>query len=335
MANAESALDFRQPPFLIALYCTNIYWLMTSSSKNTRIAIIGVGAVGSTTAYTLLLRERMDELVLIDANKAKAIGDALDMNHGLPFLGKAEVWAGGYEDCRDADIIIITAGVSQRTGESRIDLLKRNVAIFESITDEILKSGTNGIFLIASNPVDIMSYFTWKKSGFPFERVIGSGTLLDSSRFRYLVGEKLNIDSRSIHAHIIGEHGDSELPLWSLANISGAEILLSEEEREEVFINTRDAAYKIIEAKGATYYAIALALDRICTAILKNEAAILNVSTLLNDYFGINDVYLGVPCIVDNTGVREKLTLDISDHEKRLLHQSANKLTSIIQSISM
>ena len=308
---------------------------MTSSFKKTRIAIVGVGAVGSTTAYTLLLRERMDELVLIDANKAKAIGDALDMNHGVPFVGKASVWAGSYKDCRDADIIIITAGVSQQPGESRVDLLKRNVAIVESITDEILKSGTNGIILVASNPVDIMSYFTWKKSGFPFERVIGSGTLLDSARFRYLIGQKLNLDPRSIHAHIVGEHGDSELPLWSVANISGGDILLTEQEREEIFINTRDAAYKIIESKGATYYAIALALDRICTAIVKNEAAILNVSTLLTDYFGIGDVYLGIPCVVDSTGIREKLTLQINDHEKELLHKSADKLRALIKSITV
>lgn len=295
--------------------------------------VIGVGAVGSTTAYTLLLRERMDELVLIDANNAKAIGDALDMNHGLPFLGKAKVWAGNYEDCMEADIIIITAGAAQRPGETRIDLLKRNVAIFESITGEVLKYNSDGILLIASNPVDIMSYFTWKRSGWSAHRVIGSGTLLDSSRLRYLIGSKLGIDSRSIHAHIIGEHGDSELALWSLANIAGSEILLTEEEKREIFTNTRDAAYKIIEAKGATYYAIALALDRICTAILKNEAAVLNVSTLLNDYHGVNDVYLGVPCIVDRTGVRETLTLQIDNKEKLLLHKSAEKLRGLIQSI--
>jgi L-lactate dehydrogenase len=307
----------------------------TPISKKTRIVIIGSGAVGSTTAFTLLLRERMDELVLIDANRNKAIGDALDMNHGLPFLGKAKIWAGSYEDCSDADIIIITAGAAQRLGESRIDLLKRNVAIFENITDEILKHNSNGILLIASNPVDIMSYFIWKKSEFPFQRIIGSGTLLDSARFRYLIGDKLNIDSRSIHAHIIGEHGDSELPLWSLANISGADILLKSDERQEIFNNTRDAAYKIIEAKGATYYAIALALDRICTAILRNEAAILNVSTLLTDYHGVSDVYLGVPCIVDNSGVRETLTLQINDEEKQLLHKSANKLKELIRSIAM
>lgn len=301
--------------------------------KKTRIAIIGVGAVGSTTAYTLLLRERMDELVLIDANKEKAIGDALDMNHGLPFVGKAEVWAGDYADCAGADIIVITAGAAQKQGESRIDLLKRNVAIFRSITDEVLKYNQDGILLIASNPVDIMSYFTLQKSGWPSHRVIGSGTLLDSARFRYLIGDKLTIDPRSVHAHIIGEHGDSELPLWSLANIAGSEILLDEKDRQSIFENTRDAAYRIIQAKGATYYAIALALDRICTAILRNEASVLNVSTLLQDYHGVSDVYLGVPCIVDRTGIREVLKLTMNEEEKNLLHQSAGKLKALISSL--
>lgn len=308
---------------------------MTSTAKKTRIVIIGIGAVGSTTAYTLLLRSRMDELVLIDANEKKAIGDALDMNHGLPFVGKAKIWAGTYEDCREADIIIITAGAAQKPGESRVDLLKRNVAIFERITDDVLNYNTDGILLIASNPVDVMSYFTWKKSGWPVQRIIGSGTLLDSARFRYLIGDTLNIDPRSVHAHIIGEHGDSELPLWSLANIAGTEIQLSEADKQEIFINTRDAAYRIIEAKGATNYAIALALDRICTAILRNEAAVLNVSTLLTDYHGVHDVYLGVPCIVDRSGVREVLSLRITDEEKQLLHKSADKLKGLIQSIAL
>jgi L-lactate dehydrogenase len=308
---------------------------MASFSKPTRIVVIGVGAVGSTTAYTLLLRERVDELVLIDANKEKAIGDALDMNHGLAFLGKAKVWAGDYEDCEDADIVIITAGVAQRPGESRVDLLKRNVAIFESITNEVLKYNKNGILLIATNPVDIMSYFTWKKSGWPSHCVIGSGTLLDTARFRYLIGDKLAMDPRSVHAHIIGEHGDSELPVWSLANIAGSNIPLNPETREEIFHHTRDAAYRIIEAKGATYYAIALALDRICTAILKNEAAVLNVSTLLHDYYGLNDVYLGVPCIVDRSGVREILQLNINEEEQEMLRKSANKMKELINFISL
>lgn len=308
---------------------------MSLTNKKSRIVIIGAGAVGSTTAYTLLLRERMDELVLIDANKEKAIGDALDMSHGLPFLGQSKVWAGNYEDCRGADIIIITAGAAQRDGESRIDLLKRNVAIFESITTEVLKHNTDGILLIASNPVDIMSYFTWKKSGWPTNRIIGSGTLLDSARFRYLIGEKLNIDSRSVHAHIIGEHGDSELPLWSLSNVAGSGLSLSNEDKDEIFSNTKNAAYQIIKAKGATFYAIALALDRICTAILHNEASVLNVSTLLQDYHGVSDVFLGVPCIVDRNGIREVLELEITAEEKNLLEQSATKLKDIIGSVSM
>ena len=297
--------------------------------------VIGVGAVGSTTAYTLLLRERMDELVLIDANRAKAIGDALDMNHGLAFLGKAKVWAGDYKDCDRADIIIITAGVAQKPGESRVDLLKRNVAIFESITDQVLQFNKDGILLIASNPVDVMSFFTWKKSGWPWQRVIGSGTLLDTARFRFLIGENLAIDPRSVHAHIIGEHGDSELPVWSHANLAGSAIELSEEDKLNIFHSTRDAASRIIETKGATYYAIALALDRICTAILKNEASVLNVSTLLNNYHGISDVYLGLPCIVDRSGVREVLKMNINETEQQLLHQSSDKIKNLIRSISM
>jgi L-lactate dehydrogenase len=308
---------------------------MASVSKKTRIVIIGVGAVGSTTAYTLLLRERADELVLIDANKEKAIGDALDMNHGMAFLGKAKVWAGDYDDCASADIVIVTAGVAQKPGESRVDLLKRNVAIFQSITDEVLKYNKDGILLIASNPVDVMSYFTWKKSGWPSQRVIGSGTLLDTARFRYLIGDKLTIDPRSVHAHIIGEHGDSELPVWSHANLAGAEIEMAKDDKEEIFHNTRDAAYRIIEAKGATFYAIALALDRICTAILKNEAAVLNVSTLLSDYQGISDVYLGVPCIVDRNGVRQVLHLNLNEGEKALLHKSGDKMKDLIRYISL
>jgi len=198
----------------------------------------------------------------------------------------------------------------------------------------VLKYNTDGILIIASNPVDVMSYFTWRRSGWAARRIIGSGTLLDSARFRYLISEQLQIDSRSVHAHIIGEHGDSELPLWSLANVAGTALTLSEEQKESIFTNTRDAAYKIIEAKGSTYYAIALALDRICTAILRNEAAVLNVSTLLTDYHGVSDVYLGVPCIVDRSGVRGTLTLTISEKEKELLHASANKLQGVIQSIT-
>ncbi|GBF76907.1 L-lactate dehydrogenase [Paenibacillus sp. 598K] len=301
--------------------------------KKTRVVVIGVGMVGSTTAYTLLLRERADELVMIDVDHNKAVGDALDMNHGMPFIGHTEVWAGTYEDCKGADIIIITAGSAQKPGETRTALLKRNVAIYESIISEVLKYNDDGILLLATNPVDIMSYFSLKKSGWPVNRVIGSGTLLDSARFRYLIGEELKLDPRSVHGHIIGEHGDSELPVWSLVNVAGAPVELDEQTREKLFVNTRDAAYQIIEAKGATYYAIGLALDRIVTAILRDEAAVLNVSTLLQDYHGVSDVYLGVPCVVDRQGVRQVMDIALSEDERQLLHKSADKLKDLIRSI--
>jgi len=303
--------------------------------KKRKIVVIGTGAVGSTTAYTLFLRNRMEELVLIDANQAKAAGDALDMNHGIPYVGGTKLWAGNYSDCVDADIIIITAGAAQKPGETRTDLLKRNADIFDSIIQQILPYNNTAILLIATNPVDIMSYVALKKSGWPVHRVIGSGTLLDSARFRYLLGQELQIDPRSVHAHIIGEHGDSELPVWSLANVAGVDLVLPEETKENIFVKTRDAAYEIIEAKGSTYYAIALALDRIVTAILEDEGAVLNVSTLLDQYHGVSDVYLGVPCIVDSSGVRQALELTLTDHEKQLFQQSANKLKSLIDSLEL
>lgn len=305
-------------------------------TANTRkLVMIGTGAVGSTTAYTLFLRNRVDELVLIDANQAKAAGDALDMNHGIPFVGGTKLWAGTYADCVGADIIIITAGAAQKPGETRTALLQRNADIFDSIIKQILPYNQDAILLIATNPVDIMSYVALKKSGWPVNRVIGSGTLLDSGRFRYLIGKQLKIDPRSVHAHIIGEHGDSELPVWSLANVAGVDLELDDEVKENLFLRTRDAAYEIIEAKGSTYYAIALALDRIVTAIFDDEGAVLNVSTLLDNYNGVSDVYLGVPCIVDRSGVRQPLELTLTDEEQELFEQSANKLKALIESLNL
>lgn len=301
--------------------------------KPIKIAVIGTGFVGSTAAYTLLLRQRMSELVLIDINRDKAIGDVLDMNHGLPFIGGVKVWAGDYADCAGADIIVITAGAAQRPGETRLDLLKRNVAIMGDIIENVTRHNRDGIMLIAINPVDIMSYYAWKKSKWPVERVIGTGTLLDSARFRYLIGEKLQVDPRSVHAHIIGEHGDSELPVWSRANIAGEDLRLSSEDKERIFQQTRDAAYQIIQSKGATYYAIALAIDRICTAILHHESSVLTVSTLLDNYHGISDVYLGVPCVINRSGVREVLELTLSDQEIELLKHSADTLKEQIKNI--
>ncbi len=306
-----------------------------SVSKPHRVVVIGTGAVGATTAYTLLLRNRMSELVFIDANKDLALGEALDMNHGLPFVGGVKLWAGDYSDCKDADIIIIAAGSNQRPGETRIDLLNRNAAIFDDIIKSITKYNNHGILLIATNPVDILSYVSWKKSGWPANRVIGSGTLLDSARFRYLIGKHKEIDPRSIHAHIIGEHGDSELPVWSLANVAGAGIDFEQAEREDIFNSTKNAAYEIINAKGSTSYAIALALDRIVAAILQNEHAVLNVSSLLDDYHGISDVYLGVPSIVGREGIREKLQIPLNAQEEELLRASAQKLKDQIAQLNI
>src|SRR5690606_8467881 len=231
--------------------------------------------------------------------------------------------------------IIITAGAAQRPGETRTDLLKRNADMFDSIIKQILHYNQEAILLIATNPVDIMAYVTLKKSGWPVHRVIGSGTLLDSARFRYLLGKELKIDPRSVHAHIIGEHGDSELPVWSLANVAGVDLELADDTKQNIFTNTRDAAYEIIEAKGSTYYAIALAIDRIVTAIFDDEGAVLNVSTLLDNYHNVSDVYLGVPCIVDRRGVRQTLELTLTEQEQLLFEQSAKKLKSLISSLEL
>lgn len=301
--------------------------------KPSRAVIIGAGAVGTTTAYTLLLRKRVAEIVLIDVNHDKAVGEALDMNHGLPFVGGVKVWAGDYSDCKGADIIIVTAGASQKPGETRLDLLKKNAYIFNEIVQNITKYNQDGIILIATNPVDILSYVTLKVSGFPANRIIGSGTLLDSARYRYLLGKHKHIDPRSIHAHIIGEHGDSEVPIWSLANVAGVGLDINDEDKHQIFDSTKNAAYEIINAKGATFYAIALALDRIVTAILQDQSAVLNVSTLLQDYNGVSDVFLGVPCVVDRTGVREVLDLPLNDEEKALFLKSADKLKSEIATL--
>lgn len=300
----------------------------------TKIVVIGAGAVGSTTAYTLFLRARASELVLIDINHEKVRGDVLDMNHGLPFTSGVKITVGSYADCAGADIVLITAGAAQRPGESRQDLLERNVNIFKEIVANVVQYSQDCILLIATNPVDVLSYFAFTVSGFPKNRVIGSGTLLDSARFRYLIGHHLHVDPRSVHAHIIGEHGDSELPVWSRTNVAGVPVNLDATMRQALFQDTRHAAYEIIAAKGATYYAIALALDRICAAILNDEASVMTVSTLVEGYCGINDVFLGLPCIVGRQGIREIVDLQLAPKEVHQLQESAALLKARIQSVS-
>ncbi|KRW92454.1 lactate dehydrogenase [Alicyclobacillus tengchongensis] len=304
---------------------------MAIKTKPTRIVVVGAGAVGATTAYTLFLRSRATEIVLIDTNVRKANGEVLDMQHGLPFVGGSRIWVGTYQDCADADIVIVTAGVAQRPGETRQQLLVRNVRIMRDVVGQLRSYNFQGILLVATNPVDVLSYVANKEANLPAGHVIGSGTVLDSARFRFLLGSELGVDPRSVHAHIIGEHGDTEVPVWSTANVVGTLIDLTAEKRRRVALQTRKAAYEIIESKGYTSYAIALALDRICTAILYDEHAVLNVSTLLHEYRGISDVYMGVPCVIGASGVENVIDLPLSVRKQTAFEASARELRARIQ----
>ncbi|MCD8508754.1 MAG: L-lactate dehydrogenase [Bacillus sp. (in: Bacteria)] len=308
---------------------------MIYDNKTTRVVVIGTGFVGSSYAFSLINESTVDEMVLLDLNKAKAEGDAMDLNHGLPFGSPMKIWAGDYEDCQEADIVVITAGANQKPGETRLDLIEKNAKIFKGIVGEVMKSGFNGIFIVATNPVDILSYATWKFSGLPMERVIGSGTILDTARFRFLLSDFFNIDVRNIHGYIMGEHGDTELPVWSQTRI-GSELIdryiqnhkpeTTSEDLENIFVNVRDAAYHIIERKGATHYAIAMGLKRLTRAILRNERSILTVSTLLQGEYGLEDLYIGVPAIVTKDGIQEVMEIDLNEKEKQQLNHSAEVL---------
>lgn len=307
------------------------------SARSTRIVVVGAGSVGATTAYTLLLRERADEIVLVDVNRDRAYGEALDMQHGLPFIGGVKIRQGDYSDCTDADIVVVTAGAAQKPGETRQDLLTRNVSIVKAIVKDVVTFNRHGILLIATNPVDVLSYFAWKESGWLANRVIGSGTLLDTSRFRYLISRELNVDSRSVHAHIIGEHGDTEVALWSRAMVAGMPLDIDEPTRQRIAADTKNAAYEVIQAKGFTSYAIGLALDRICAAILNDEHAVLNVSTLIDvattDLLPDTEphVYLGVPCVVGANGIERIIQPALSDDERQGFQRSAELVRTRIE----
>ncbi|MFD1442474.1 L-lactate dehydrogenase [Thermoactinomyces vulgaris] len=306
-----------------------------------KIALIGTGFVGSSYAFAVLNQGLANELVLIDINKKKAEGDAMDLNHASPFGSLICVRAGDYEDCNDADLVVITAGANQKPGETRLDLVNKNAKIFQTIIAEVMKSGFDGLFLVATNPVDILSFLTMKYSGFPAHRVIGSGTILDTARFRYLLGEAYQINPQNVHAYIIGEHGDTELPVWSHAYIGTRPVsdYLKEgkgpdkEQLDQLFTQVRDAAYQIIDLKGATYYAIAMGLVRLTQAIFRDENAILTVSTLLKGEYGLNDICLGVPAVINRSGVREVIELNLTEEERKKLHHSADILTKQLQSL--
>jgi len=305
---------------------------------------VGTGFVGSSFAYALMIRGIVSEIVLIDADKKRAEGEAMDLNHGLSFVRPVKIWAGDYVDCKDADIIVISAGAAQKPDEKRLDLVNRNFEAFKEIVPQITRHNRNAILLIATNPVDIMTYATLKLSDFPANRVIGSGTILDTSRLRYVLGEHLNIDPRNVHAYIIGEHGDSEVPVWSLTNVAGTPLPQFSQERgakcDTPFLNTlfervKNAAYEIIARKGRTYYAIGLGLARIVEAILRDENAILTVSSLLQDYYGATNICLSVPSIVNREGIRTVLKLPLNRREQESFQRSALMLKEIANSLKI
>jgi len=302
-----------------------------------KVAVIGTGFVGSSYAFAMVNQRIANELVLIDINREKAEGEIRDLNHGMPFGSPMKIWAGGYEECQDADLVVITAGANQAPGETRLDLVGKNVAIFQKIVGSIMESGFDGILLVATNPVDILSYVTWKLSGLPKERVIGSGTILDTARFRYQLSDYFNVDARNIHAYIMGEHGDTELPVWSHAQIgtvplqtflkvNNVEEVAEHPDMKQIFENTRDAAYHIINRKGATYYGIAMGLVRITKAILGDENSILTVSALLEGEYGLEDIYIGVPAIVNKDGIQKVIELELNETETKQFEHSAKVL---------
>ncbi len=316
-----------------------------NKERGSRVVIVGAGLVGSTFAYSLMINGAASEIIMIDVNQERLAGEIMDLNHGISFVRPARVRAGSYADCKDADIIVITAGSNQRPGETRIDLLARNTEIFRGIIGQITATGTEAILLVATNPVDIMTYITYKLSGLPDYRVIGSGTVLDSARFRYLISSHCHVDPSNVHAYIIGEHGDTEVPVWSLANIAGIRFsdycplcgggCEKQLPKEEIFDDVKNAAYKIIKGKGATYYAIGLALTEIVESIIRDEHSVLTVSTLLKGEYGIGDVYLSLPCVVNRKGIERKIQLSLSPEEESAFRRSALVLKDLQSQIKL
>lgn len=307
-----------------------------------KVAVVGVGFVGSAFAYSLMIQGIASEIVLIDVDEKRVQGEAMDLNHGLSFVRPVSIRAGGYSDCEGAAIVVISAGVAQKPGQSRLDLAHLNVEILRQIVPRVTERNRDCIILVATNPVDIMTYAALRLSGFPPSRVIGSGTILDTSRLRYLLGEHLRVDPRNVHAYIIGEHGDSEVPVWSLANVAGTRLRdfcpicgerYDPRHLNRVFEEVKNAAYEIIRLKGRTYFAIGLGLTRIVEAILRDENAILTVSSLLEDYYGVSDICLSVPTVINRGGVREVLKLPLEEEEIRDFQRSASIMREVAKSL--
>lgn len=317
---------------------------MSKQVDTRKAAIIGCGFVGSASAFALMQSGLFSELVLIDANHDKAEGEAMDIAHGLPFAGQMKIYAGDYDDIVDAAVIIVTAGAAQKPGETRLDLVNKNVNIFKSIIPEIAKRNYKGILLIVANPVDILTYTAVKLSGLPENRVIGSGTVLDTARLKYALGEHLEVDSRSVHSFIIGEHGDSEIVAWSSTNVSGIPVndfcelrghFNHEEAMHRIADDVKNSAYDIIEKKGATYYGIAMSVKRICECIMRDEKSILPISSMMHGEYGISDICLSMPTVVGREGVETRVPIQLNEQEESALSVSAEQLSKVAAQLDL
>lgn len=298
--------------------------------KKGKVALIGTGFVGMSMAYSMLNRGGISELVLIDIDKEKTEGEEMDLSHGLPFAPqKMVIKAGDYDDCKDAEVVVITAGAAQKPGQTRLELAEVNTKIIKSITKSIMASGFNGIIIVATNPVDLMTYVVAKVSGLPKNQIIGSGTVLDTARLRYLIADYLNISSKNVHAYIMGEHGDSSFVPWEHAYVGCKKIYNVMQDNshpmddlDKIHKDVVNAAYEIINKKKATYYGIGMALNKIVRAVLDNENCILTVSTYLQNKYGQDDIYIGVPAIINSKGIREIVDLDLNEEEQSKLNES-------------
>lgn len=308
--------------------------------NNRKVVIIGCGYVGASTAFTLMQSGLFSEMVLIDVDHKKAEGEAMDIMHGMPFAMPMKIYAGNYDDILDAAIIIVTAGCNQGPDETRLDLVNKNIKIYRQIIGEIAARKIEGILLVVSNPVDILTYVAWKLSGLPAERVIGSGTVLDTARLKCMLGEELGVDARSVHAFIIGEHGDSELAVFSSANVSGIDLkdfydMCQPDEYHDdtarIYDQVKESAYKIIENKKATYFGVAMAVRRICECIMRNEHSILTVSSVVDGHYGAENMALSLPCIVGSRGIEQIIQIDLDEEEEGRLKHSIQVLGDVLK----
>jgi L-lactate dehydrogenase len=318
--------------------------LSLQSTDGPKIVIVGAGFVGTAFAYSLLIRGLASQIAIIDVNKERAEGEVMDLNHGMPFAQPVKIWAGDYPDCRDADIVVLSVDKGQKIDQSRLDLAQGNFEIMKQVVPNVTKYNDSCILLVVTNPLDVMTHAALKLSGFPWNRVIGSGTILDTARLRYLLGERLQIDPRNVHAYIIGEHGDSEVPVWSLANVAGIRLKdyypltkasYDSAELNELFLQVRNVGYEIIKRKGRTFYAVALGMTKIVESIIRNENAVSTVSCLLHDYHGVSEICLSVPVVLNRSGIKEVIKLPLDELEIAEFQTSATIIKNVAHSLGL